>query len=307
MKFGENLRDLRKSKKMSQEQLAEKVGVSRQSVSKWETGESYPEMSNILILCDIFHCKINSLVQEDFADIDSLGEEIKMNVVKFKKEKQKKMKGISKVIYVLARMGQIASTIGIACLIVVMILLPILASKTKLTGKNKIQIFNEEVEYERVDDTIVFKIKDDETSFTNSEDKLVLNTVIDNLENGSIPRLVGLVETACVFLIITISISKLIMKNLENLFVNIHNGDTPFTLENVSYIKKMAKLMIAIIVLPYISGSIMEIVVKQDLNIGFEGVSLLYILLVYSMAYIFEYGYEIQLDSKGKMYGDENE
>lgn len=37
MKFGENLKYLRKSKKMSQEDLAEKVGVSRQSVSKWET------------------------------------------------------------------------------------------------------------------------------------------------------------------------------------------------------------------------------------------------------------------------------
>ena len=39
MKFGENLRILRKSKKMSQETIAEKVGVSRQSISKWENGD----------------------------------------------------------------------------------------------------------------------------------------------------------------------------------------------------------------------------------------------------------------------------
>ncbi len=38
MKFGENLRNLRKVKKLSQENLAEKMKVSRQSVSKWETG-----------------------------------------------------------------------------------------------------------------------------------------------------------------------------------------------------------------------------------------------------------------------------
>ncbi len=38
MKFGDNLRYLRKSKKLSQEDLAEKMKVSRQSVSKWETG-----------------------------------------------------------------------------------------------------------------------------------------------------------------------------------------------------------------------------------------------------------------------------
>ena len=65
MKFGENLRNLRKSKKISQEKLAEKVGVSRQSVSKWETGEAYPEMNNILVLCSIFHCNINDLVNEN--------------------------------------------------------------------------------------------------------------------------------------------------------------------------------------------------------------------------------------------------
>ena len=47
MKFGENLYYLRRSAKMSQENLAEKVGVSRQSVSKWEQGEAYPEMDNI--------------------------------------------------------------------------------------------------------------------------------------------------------------------------------------------------------------------------------------------------------------------
>ena len=58
MKFGDNLRNLRKAKKMSQEKLAERVGVSRQSVSKWETGEAYPEMNNILVLCEIFHCNI---------------------------------------------------------------------------------------------------------------------------------------------------------------------------------------------------------------------------------------------------------
>ena len=38
MKFGDNLKNLRKLKKLSQEDLAIKVGVSRQSVSKWETG-----------------------------------------------------------------------------------------------------------------------------------------------------------------------------------------------------------------------------------------------------------------------------
>ena len=42
MKFGDNLKSIRKNKKMSQEQLAEKVNVSRQSVSKWESVSANP-------------------------------------------------------------------------------------------------------------------------------------------------------------------------------------------------------------------------------------------------------------------------
>ena len=89
MKFGDNLKSIRKSKKMSQEDLAEKVNVSRQSVSKWETGEAYPEMNNILELCKIFNCKINDLVHKDMSDISSLDEEIVMKVAKLNEKKQK--------------------------------------------------------------------------------------------------------------------------------------------------------------------------------------------------------------------------
>ena len=80
MKFGDNLQNLRKLKKMSQEKLAEKVDVSRQSISKWERGESYPTMNNIITLCEIFHCNINELVQESLIDINSLDEEIKIKL-----------------------------------------------------------------------------------------------------------------------------------------------------------------------------------------------------------------------------------
>ena len=86
MKFGENLYNLRKKKKISQEKLAEKIGVSRQSVSKWENGSAYPEMNRILELCKIFSCQLNDLVNDTIIDFNSLDEEVKMNVVKFNKE-----------------------------------------------------------------------------------------------------------------------------------------------------------------------------------------------------------------------------
>ena len=48
MNLADNLKRIRKDNNLSQEQLAEKLGVSRQSVSKWESGLSYPEMDKVL-------------------------------------------------------------------------------------------------------------------------------------------------------------------------------------------------------------------------------------------------------------------
>ena len=124
MKFGDNLRQIRKSKKMSQEQLAEKVNVSRQSVSKWETGEAYPEMNNILELCKIFNCKINELIHADMSDISSLDKEIVMEVVKFNDEKQKQVKSLSNIISLISKIGGIVLKVIIPFLVIAMILIP---------------------------------------------------------------------------------------------------------------------------------------------------------------------------------------
>lgn len=136
MNFGDNLKQIRKHKKISQEELAEKLGVSRQSISKWETGENFPSMQNIMCLCDIFKCKINDLVHEDCIDIDSLDKEIKMSVVKFKKEKQKEMKIISKVIYILSKIARITVDVFIGILFVFMVLTPFVSKNITIDGYN---------------------------------------------------------------------------------------------------------------------------------------------------------------------------
>ncbi len=87
MKLGDNLRNMRKKHNLSQEELSEKVRVSRQSVSKWETGDAYPEMNNLLELCKIFKCQINDLVNDSIIDIDSLDDEVLEKVVLLQKEK----------------------------------------------------------------------------------------------------------------------------------------------------------------------------------------------------------------------------
>ena len=61
--FSEKLRDLRKSKGMSQEQLSEKLGISVQAVSKWECAQSYPDIELLPIIADIMGVSIDYLLR----------------------------------------------------------------------------------------------------------------------------------------------------------------------------------------------------------------------------------------------------
>lgn len=63
MSLSENLQNLRKIKNMSQEELAERLNVSRQAVSKWESGNGYPETEKIISICEIFDCSMDELVK----------------------------------------------------------------------------------------------------------------------------------------------------------------------------------------------------------------------------------------------------
>ena len=62
MSFGENLQTIRKNNQLSQEGLAEMLGVSRQAVSKWELGEGYPEVDKLLILSQKLNVSLDSLL-----------------------------------------------------------------------------------------------------------------------------------------------------------------------------------------------------------------------------------------------------
>lgn len=65
MYFGEKLKRERKNKGWSQEELAEKLFVSRQSVSKWENGQNYPGIEIIIQVSDLFDLTVDELLRSD--------------------------------------------------------------------------------------------------------------------------------------------------------------------------------------------------------------------------------------------------
>lgn len=69
MNFADNLKKIRKDHNLSQEQLAEKLGVTRQSVSKWESRQSYPEMDKVIQICNMFNYNMDELINADIKEV----------------------------------------------------------------------------------------------------------------------------------------------------------------------------------------------------------------------------------------------
>ena len=82
MSLGKNIQYLRKQKKITQEQLAEIMSVSRQTISRWEADEIIPELNKLVILSEMFSCKLDTLVKEDLLACDEIYWEITIKRIK---------------------------------------------------------------------------------------------------------------------------------------------------------------------------------------------------------------------------------
>lgn len=284
MKFDENLYNLRKTQKISQEKLAEKIGVSTQSVSKWENGTAYPEMNRIFELCKIFHCKLNDLVNDNILDFDSLDKEVKMSVVKFNKEKQNKLKIVSKTISIFSKMLQVITIIISAVMIMSMLFIPSVINNTNVDNGSIIVADKNVMEF--------------------NLDQMTTNTIVNVFEEHSKLEIILYTEIIMICLTVSVMIISFAMLYLAKLFDSISKGDTPFTLENLKNIKRVAILFISYLIFPDVSGTLFQWITKIDMNIDYEITKIFYVLIIICIYYIFDYGHQIQLDSKGKIYGE---
>lgn len=75
MNFSEKLTNLRRREGFSQEQLADRLGVTRQSVSKWESGAAQPELSKLVALSELFRVSVDYLVKDYMEEPDCPAEQ----------------------------------------------------------------------------------------------------------------------------------------------------------------------------------------------------------------------------------------
>lgn len=76
MEFNNKLYELRKQKGFSQEELANRLNVSRQTISKWEVGESTPDMEKLVAISDLFGVSLDELVKGEKAEPEGASEQI---------------------------------------------------------------------------------------------------------------------------------------------------------------------------------------------------------------------------------------
>jgi len=95
MSFGENLKNVRKQRGITQEQLAETLGVSRQAISKWESDNGYPETEKLLVISEALNISVDSLlndsstleVKQKIAETDSVKVSNKLYIIDANKRK----------------------------------------------------------------------------------------------------------------------------------------------------------------------------------------------------------------------------
>lgn len=94
IKIGVFIAKCRKDKKLTQAQLAEKLGITDRAVSKWETGKGMPDSSIMLELCEILEISVNELLSGEMIemkDYDKKAEENLLNMAKREEKQNKKL------------------------------------------------------------------------------------------------------------------------------------------------------------------------------------------------------------------------
>lgn len=103
VKTGKFISQLRKELKLTQRELAEKLNISDKTISKWETGKGFPEISLMLPLCEILGINVNELLSGErlsASDYHERAEENMMKLIKEKEESKKKIILSSIVIFI---------------------------------------------------------------------------------------------------------------------------------------------------------------------------------------------------------------
>lgn len=227
------------------------------------------------------------------------------------KKDQKRLKGISKFLYVIAKILKVFAIIGIVGIALVMLCIPIISGNIKTEKKenaNVIKVFDNDIYYRRGEHNFeIFKLDDngnetEKTEIKTQGDINTLNEVFDYLEKNDYTKMTVYAEIVLALVIVALVIEIKVLNKVYDFFKNIYDKTTPFTEDNISLLEGIAKLSI----IEFILGIVISIVSAIFINRGttVPMTNILTIVVLYAFIYIFKYGYKLQKETKGKIYSE---
>ena len=91
-KTGQFIAELRKEQQLTQQELADKIGVSNKTVSKWECGNGMPDISSIIPLCQVLNITVNELIAGERLTQDNYSQKADENMMHFMEKEEKQQK-----------------------------------------------------------------------------------------------------------------------------------------------------------------------------------------------------------------------
>ena len=142
MEISNQIKNRRTAAGISQEELAERIFISRQTLSNWETGKTYPDINSLLRLSEVFHVSLDELVK---GDIKAMEEQIKKDDIELYRKETKRLKlgaavALGSFVLTLFWDSTVANLLCLACNIGAFLLL---LRVLRLNEKNDIQTFRE--------------------------------------------------------------------------------------------------------------------------------------------------------------------
>lgn len=224
----------------------------------------------------------------------------KKEVTHLTKEKQKKLKTYSKIIYVLTRIAKVCLIIGIVFMALGMILTPVIVKNTKVKD-NTLEVFGNKVEYVEKDGKLEMSIKGTPIGTLTNEEKVSLDYVIKEIENTNISNTFAYIEIVIALGIVSMFVLYFILKHVDKLFTNIYEFDTPFNNANLEHIKRIAYLALVLIIVNFVTDMFSQLVVSSS-SARINLTSVVSVIIIYVVSIIFEYACNLQKESEATIY-----
>ncbi|MCD8254814.1 MAG: helix-turn-helix domain-containing protein [Oscillospiraceae bacterium] len=132
MTFGNKILKLRKEKGLSQDALAELLGVSRQAISKWELGEAMPDISNVIHLSQFFHVSLDFLLNDEYRG--------DANIPTVNETEQNEKNRLNKRAHILTYVLLITGVVGLLSLFIFSSIVPVTVMQPLLETQSDVNI-----------------------------------------------------------------------------------------------------------------------------------------------------------------------